>query len=120
MNERIKSIRESFGLTQEEFGKKIGSARNTIANYESGNRTPSNAIITSICREFDINEEWLRYGNGKMQKDYSKNQEVQIFANKVMSNVDESIKKRLILALSKLNEDDWKTIEKIVDELSKK
>lgn len=62
MNTRIKLIRENAGLTQEEFGKRIGSARNTIANYETGNRSPSNAVITSICREFNINEQWLRHG----------------------------------------------------------
>lgn len=66
MNTRIKEIRENAGLTQEEFGKKIGSARNTIANYETGNRKPSNSVIVSICREFNVNEEWLRTGNGDM------------------------------------------------------
>ena len=66
MNERIKEIREYFNLTQDEFGKRIGSARNTIANYENGNRNPSNAVVTSICREFSINEEWLRAGQGEM------------------------------------------------------
>lgn len=66
MNDRIKSIRESFKMTQEEFGKRIGSARNTIANYENGNRNPSNSVILSICREFNVNEEWLRTGNGEM------------------------------------------------------
>lgn len=69
MNTRIKQIRENAGLTQEEFGKRIGSARNTIANYETGNRTPSNAVITSICREFNINEDWLRYGKEPMYKE---------------------------------------------------
>ncbi|WP_320987684.1 helix-turn-helix transcriptional regulator [Hungatella sp.] len=64
MNERIKELRNKLNLTQEEFGKKIGSARNTIANYETGNRNPSNAIITSICREFNVNEVWLRTGEG--------------------------------------------------------
>lgn len=62
LNIRIKEIRENEGLTQEEFGKRIGAARNTIANYESGNRKPSNAVITSICREFGYREEWLRDG----------------------------------------------------------
>lgn len=68
MDKRIKEIRESAGLTQVEFGKKIGLARNTIANYETGNRIPSNIVINSICREFGINEEWLRTGNGEMYK----------------------------------------------------
>lgn len=66
MNERIKKVRETLDLTQEEFGRRIGSARNTIANYENGNRNPSNSVILSICREFDINEDWLRTGEGEM------------------------------------------------------
>lgn len=66
MNERIKMIREHYKLTQDEFGKRIGSARNTIANYESGNRSPSNSVVLSICREFNVNEEWLRDGTGEM------------------------------------------------------
>ncbi len=64
MNKRIKKIRERFNLTQDEFGKRIGSARNTIANYENGNRNPSNSVILSICREFGVNEVWLRTGEG--------------------------------------------------------
>ena len=66
MNERIKMIREHYKLTQDEFGKRIGSARNTIANYESGNRSPSNSVVLSICREFNVNEDWLRDGTGDM------------------------------------------------------
>ncbi len=64
MNTRIKEIRDSLKLTQEEFGKKIGVARNTIANYENGNRSPGKSVILSICREFNVNEDWLRYGTG--------------------------------------------------------
>lgn len=66
MNDRIKKIRETLNLTQDEFGKHIGSARNTIANYEMGNRNPSNSVIISICREFNVNEVWLRTGEGDM------------------------------------------------------
>lgn len=65
-NERIKAIREYLQLTQEEFGNRIGSARNTIANYENGNRNPSNSVVLSICREFNVDENWLRTGNGEM------------------------------------------------------
>lgn len=66
MNERIKELRNSLKLTQNDFGVKIGVARNTIANYETGNRIPSNQIIISICREFNVNEKWLRTGEGEM------------------------------------------------------
>ena len=69
MNEfkdRIKKIRTSMEMTQDDFGKKIGLARNSVANYEIGRREPSNAIILSICKEFNANEEWLRTGKGEM------------------------------------------------------
>ncbi len=66
MNERLKELRDTLGLSQEEFGKHIGSARNTIANYEIGRRTPSNAIVLSICRVFHVNYYWLTQGDGEM------------------------------------------------------
>jgi transcriptional regulator with XRE-family HTH domain len=72
IGERIKRLRQHQELTQEEFGKKIGSARNTIANYEMGNRTPSNAVFTSICREFGVNEVWLRTGEGGDENIFTK------------------------------------------------
>lgn len=66
MNERLKILRESIGLSQEEFGNRIGSARNTIANYEIGRRNPSNTVVKSICREFRANYFWLTEGKGDM------------------------------------------------------
>lgn len=117
MNTRIKKIRDSLGMTQENFGKKIGSARNTIANYETGNRHPSNAVITSICREFNVNEEWLRTGNGEPYCKRTQNKEILAFVNDIIEDVDESFKKRFMVALSKLNESDWETIEKIIDSI---
>lgn len=64
MKDRIKKIRKHLKLTQEEFGKRIGLARNSIASYETGRREPTNSIIVSICREFGVNEVWLRTGEG--------------------------------------------------------
>lgn len=72
MNERIRKVRKHFNLTQTEFGKRIGVAGNTVTNYESGNREPSNAVITSICREFGIDEVWLRTGDGGPESMLSK------------------------------------------------
>lgn len=68
MKDRIKQLRTELEYTQEEFAKRLGLARNSIANYEIGRREPTNAIITSICREFNVNEDWLRTGEGEMFK----------------------------------------------------
>lgn len=66
MGGRIKRIRKLFDLTQQEFGNRIGVKRNTIATYESGRNNPVDSVVSLICREFDICEEWLRTGEGEM------------------------------------------------------
>lgn len=72
MKDRVKKVRKYLDLTQEEFAKKLGLARNSIANYEIGRREPTNAIITSICREFGVNEVWLRTGEGGDENMFTK------------------------------------------------
>lgn len=64
MNERIKEIRIKLGITQQEMADKLGLKRNTIATYEMGKANPSERTISDICREFGINEVWLRTGEG--------------------------------------------------------
>ena len=66
MNERIRQLRRSLDLTQSEFAERIGSVQNTITGYETGRRVPSSQVISLICKTFNVNEEWLRYGRGKM------------------------------------------------------
>ena len=65
---RIKKLRKELDLTQSEFASRIGSVQNTVTGYESGRRNPSAPVISLICREFNINEEWLRNGTGEMFK----------------------------------------------------
>lgn len=64
MNNRIKQLRKKLNLTQQEFANRLGLKRNSVANYETGRNTPIDPIITSICREFNVNEDWLRNGTG--------------------------------------------------------
>ena len=66
MKDRIKTLRKALHLNQSDFGAKVGVKGNTIGNYEIGLRNPSDAVIFSICREFDVNEQWLRTGEGEM------------------------------------------------------
>ena len=66
MKERIKSLRKELSYTQQEFADKMGTPRNNIAGYETGKRSPSEAVISLICREFNVNEIWLRTGEGEM------------------------------------------------------
>lgn len=119
MNERIKKIRTDHKLTQEEFANRLGVKRNTVATYEMGRSEPSSAVISLICEKFAVNKDWLTSEIGEPYKKRTKTQEIGAFANEVMKDVDGSFKKRFILALSKLDESDWKTLEKIIDSIKK-
>ena len=66
MKDRIRKVRKSLDLTQRGFAERIGMKSNTIATYEMGRAVPSDAAINNICKEFDVNETWLRTGEGEM------------------------------------------------------
>lgn len=66
MKDRMRQLRKELGLNQTEFGERIGVKQGSVAGYESGARTPIDAVVNSICREFNVNEEWLRNGTGDM------------------------------------------------------
>lgn len=66
MKDRIKKLRKRLDMTQQEFAEKVGVKRNTIGQYEIGRNEPIDAVISLICREFNVNEEWLRTGKGEM------------------------------------------------------
>lgn len=68
MKNRIKLLRKELGLTQEKFAERLSMKRNTIANYEIGRNEPIDAVISLICKEYNVNEEWLRTGKGDIFK----------------------------------------------------
>ncbi len=66
INDRIRIVRKDKGLTQKEFGEKIGMKANSISDLESGKNAVSNLVIRGICREFNVNLAWLQTGEGEM------------------------------------------------------
>lgn len=65
MIDRILQIREHECLNQEKFAERLGLSRNFINQFENGKKNISGRTISDICREFNVNEEWLRTGNGE-------------------------------------------------------
>lgn len=76
MNTRIGEVRKSLGLNQQEFASRIGLTRNYVSLMETGDRTPSERTVSDICREFDVNEKWLRTGEGSMSVSKTLHQEM--------------------------------------------
>ncbi len=114
MKSRLKELRKALKLTQREFGEKIGVARNTIAQYEIGTFAPSNPVITSICKQYGVNEKWLRTGEGDMFVKSSYAEEIEAFLNNILTIDDEQFKKRLVVQLAQLDDAGWEVLEKFL------
>lgn len=113
MNERLKKLRKTLDMTQQEFADKLRVPRNTIGGYEVGKSNPSDAAVNNICNTFNVNEEWLREGKGEMFIKMTRDEEIATFIGKALHSEGDSFKKRLISALSALNESDWEALEKL-------
>lgn len=118
--ERIKEIRKYLNLTMEKFGGRLGVGRTAISNIENNNRNLTDQMAVSICREFDVNETWLRTGEGEMFVPKTRNQQITDFLGDLIKEEDGTFKKRLIEAMSKLDKKDWEDIERLVNKLTKK
>lgn len=116
MKDRLKQLRKTLGLTQQAFADKLGVKRNTVGQWECGINPLTDAIILSICREFDVDEEWLRTGEGEMFVIRSKEEELAAFFGDIL-NDGSSFKKRFISALAALDTEDWKVIEKFINSI---
>lgn len=90
MNERLKELRIHKKLTQQEFADKLGTSRNNIAGYEIGRRSPSDAVVSLICREFNVNEDWLRTGEGEMFIQLPEEDEVAAYVSDLLEDDGEN------------------------------
>ena len=68
INERIKALRSTLGIKQVDFANKINKTQAVFSKYESGAIAINDRTIADICREFNVNEQWLRAGEGPMFK----------------------------------------------------
>lgn len=117
MNERLKELRKTLNLTQQEFADRIGIKRNSFANYETGRNTPIDAIIVSICREFNVNEKWLRNGIGDMFLPTDRNADIAKLTKQLLDEESDSFKNRFVSMLANLTIEEWEFLEKKAEEL---
>lgn len=104
IGERIKHVRTLNKLSQEAFAKKIGIKGSAISLYESNERTVTETSIKSICREFQIDEEWLRTGKGKPEKDFDT---VDQLITEMLADEDSAARQVFGLAAKKFTPQDW-------------
>lgn len=118
MNERLKKLRKTLDLTQQEFADRIGIARGNIGAYEVGKNAPSDAVISLICREFNVNEEWLRSGTGDMFLPVDRNADIAKLTKMLLDEESDSFKNRFISMLANLTTEEWEFLERRARELA--
>ena len=84
-----------------------------------GRNIPIDSVISLICREFNVNEHWLRDGTGEMFIKQTRDEQIAAFIGDMLKDEKESFKRRLISALANLDESDWDVLEKLVDSMQK-
>ena len=123
MNERVKELRTVLGLSAEKFGARVGVTRSAISRIENGTVNVTGQMIISICREFNVNEEWLRNGSGEMFNTLSQDEELAYIVGQALPHADDFVKDTFI-ALGRLSQeftaDDWQVVKKFVDALAGK
>ena len=119
MNERIRQLRKELKLTQTEFGNRLGIKQTTVAGYETGGRAPIDAVISLICREFNVNETWLRTGEGEMFEELTEQQKILKYTALLLKDKDSAIAnaiQTLIVTYEQLDDTSKATLEKIASQ----
>lgn len=114
INERAKYLRkERLNLTMEEFGKRLGVQKSAISKIETGKVSISDQMFLAICREFNVNPDWLRDGIGEPFKEVTRNKRIEGFVEDILTNEPEGRKARLVDALASLDEEGWDKLYEI-------
>ena len=117
---RIKKLRNSLDLTQQKFADRLGIQRGIIGKYEVDVSAPSDAVISLICREFNVREAWLRTGEGEMLDVKPRAEELGELVRKLLADRPESFRSRLITSLLRFepNSPEWQILENIYNSIA--
>ena len=115
-NNRIKELRLAIGLSQEEYGARIGVTNAAISRLESANRNITEQMLRAICREFGASYQWLTKGEGAMFEDEDNDASLHLMVDRIMASENEWVK-QIFKGLGNLTSNDWKQINDILDKL---
>lgn len=119
IGERISIVIKRSGLTKTKFAERLHLSQPFVSGICSGVKQPSDRTIADICREFNVSEAWLRDGVGEMFVTRTMNQELALMVNDLMTEADESFRKRFVAALLELPPEFWPELEKFLKKLSR-
>ena len=118
IGERIAAVIKSLSIKKTEFAKRLNISQPYVSELCVGKTRPSDRTIYDICREFKVNEKWLRTGEGEMFLKPTKDEELRDFVDDILESESTDFRRRLIAALAKLDTEKWKVLEEIASTLS--
>ncbi len=113
MNGRIKELRKYLHLTQDEFGEKLGIKKSAVSKIEKGENGVTDQMIKLMVKEFGVNKNWIRTGEGEMFPEFDRTDAIAKFADDIMTEVPDSFKSRLVTALAQMTDEQWTLLEDI-------
>ncbi len=117
MNQRIRELRVSLGMSQKRFGEKLDVSGSAISRLESGSLPLTNRMSKAICREFHVSESWLAGGEGPM---FAQDEEdiASLIARELKGKSD--FARHVVLSFARLEDADWDRLERFIDRLAAK
>lgn len=116
INTRIAAVIQASGLTKTAFAERVKVSQQHISRLAKDG-TPSDRTIADICREFNVNEHWLRTGEGEMFSTLSREEEITKFAMEIIRDPGSEFQRQAISILAKLTPEQWKLMEQMADQL---
>lgn len=113
MNERVKELRKALGLTLQKFGDRVGMKRNSLSQVENGTNGVSNQLFSAIVREFNVNEQWLRTGEGEMFVAASTHDQVEHIVQQALKGNDD-FRIQVFTALGEMTDAEWDLVRNFV------
>ena len=113
--ERIKEIRKALGLTLDKFGERVGVKKSALSSLENGRTNLTDQLARSICREYNVNPDYLAGTSEEMFIEMTKEDEIAAMLGDVLKESDDSFKKRFVSALARFDDNDWRMFERILD-----
>lgn len=115
--EKVKEIRKALGLTLDQFGEKIGIKKSALSKIENSLNSLTDTLSISICREFNVNPEYLSGGSDQMFLQMSRSDQLAAFFGDVLRDEEDEFRRRFISALAQMTTAEWKLLEKVLDRM---
>lgn len=115
LSDRISYVIQTSGLTKTAFAKKINVSQSLISMIASGAASPSDRTILDICREFRVDEVWLRTGAGEMHRPMSRREEIAAYMADILGGTRSDVEEAVIVAMSRLPSDYWPVAARFLD-----